>query len=47
MRGRKTICPNTLTDKQKEHLQQLAKARSTPQGKARRARVILSVTHLT
>lgn len=41
MRGRKTIYPITLTDGQKKHLQQLVKARNTPQGKARRAQVIL------
>jgi transposase len=41
MRGRKTIYPITLTDEQKKHLQQLVNARNTPQGKARRAKVIL------
>lgn len=41
MRGRKTIYPITLTDAQKKQLQQLVKARNTPQGKARRAKVIL------
>jgi transposase len=41
MRGRKTIYPITLTDAQKKQLQQLVKARNTPQGKARRAQVIL------
>jgi hypothetical protein len=41
MRGRKTIYPITLTAEQKQQLQQLVNARSTPQGKARRALVIL------
>jgi len=41
MRGRKTIYPITLTDEQKKQLQQMVKARNTPQGKARRAKVIL------
>lgn len=41
MRGRKTIYPITLTDEQKKQLHQRVKARKTPQGKARRAQVIL------
>ena len=41
MRGRKTIYPITLTGEQKKQLYQLVKARNTPQGKARRAKVIL------
>jgi transposase len=41
MRGRKTIYPITLTDEQKKQLQQMVNARNTPQGKARRAKVIL------
>ncbi|MEJ2557912.1 MAG: helix-turn-helix domain-containing protein [Anaerolineae bacterium] len=41
MRGRKTIYPITLTDERKKQLQQLVNARNTPQGKARRAKVIL------
>ena len=41
MRGRKTIYPITLTEKQKQQLQHLVNARNTPQGKARRAKVIL------
>jgi len=41
MRGRKTIYPITLTAEQKKRLEQLVNARNTPQGKARRAQVIL------
>ena len=41
MRGRKTIYPITLTAEQKKQLEQLVNARNTPQGKARRAQVIL------
>jgi hypothetical protein len=41
MRGRKTDYPITLTDEQQKHLQQLVKARNTPQGRARRARILL------
>jgi transposase len=41
MRGRKTIYPIALADQEKKRLQQLVKARKTPQGKARRAQAIL------
>ncbi len=41
MRGRKTIYPIRLTDEQKKQLQHLINARTTPQGKARRAKVIV------
>lgn len=41
MRGRKTIYPIKLTHEQKKQLQQMVNARNTPQGKARRAQVIL------
>jgi hypothetical protein len=41
MRGRKTIYPITLTDERKKPVQQLGNAVDTPQGKARRAKVIL------
>jgi Homeodomain-like domain len=41
MRGRKTIYPIKLTDEQKKQLQHMVHARTTPQGKARCAQVIV------